>query len=335
MDEANAMAGYKLDGFFEFLSKEFLAEDFYRGRDKKRTDLSRLLGMDKLERLGIPANITAHGPLILEHEPDITVERFGMEILPKFVMPAYAVRSAKNSTGKAVLYCHGHGAGGVADCFVRKGQYHKNLPLALALRGYDVFTFEPAAFGNFTIENFKSDGDYSPCYPLATRLLLYGITAAGLRVYQARRVADYMREKYGVNEYAVAGISGGGLVCMLYGALYDDAYANVISCFSNLFETSIMAIRHCVDNFIPDIFSVGDIPDIIAMNAPKKLLLQSGVNDPIFPIEASKESYARVKGAYKALGIEGIDWETVIRRSVKPGFAEVNIRAFQSGYERQ
>ena len=36
----------------------------------------------------------------------------------------------------------------------------------------------------------------------------------------------------------------------------------------------------------------------------------------------------------KALGIEGIDWDAVIRRSVKPAFADMNAQAFRAGYEQ-
>lgn len=34
----------------------------------------------------------------------------------------------------------------------------------------------------------------------------------------------------------------------------------------------------------------------------------------------------------KAMDLDAIDWPTVIRENVKPGLAEVNIRAFEAGY---
>lgn len=34
----------------------------------------------------------------------------------------------------------------------------------------------------------------------------------------------------------------------------------------------------------------------------------------------------------KAMNLPGIDWEKVIRENVKPGFAEINMKAFQAGY---
>jgi indolepyruvate ferredoxin oxidoreductase beta subunit len=34
----------------------------------------------------------------------------------------------------------------------------------------------------------------------------------------------------------------------------------------------------------------------------------------------------------KAMGIEGIDWDEVIRGNVKKGFDELNIKAFHAGY---
>jgi indolepyruvate ferredoxin oxidoreductase beta subunit len=35
----------------------------------------------------------------------------------------------------------------------------------------------------------------------------------------------------------------------------------------------------------------------------------------------------------KALGVEGVDWESTIHDNVKAGFGEINHKAFQAGYE--
>jgi len=192
--------------------------------------------------------------------------------------------------------------GGLRDCFVNAGQYHKNMPHTLAMRGYTVFAFEPAGFGHFKIDDYANQ-DETRCHSLSMRLLLYGMTALGLRVFQTKCLADHMRANYSVNKNAIVGISGGGTVCMLYGAIYDDVFASVISCYSNTFKASIMAMHHCICNAVPGIMEAGDIPDIIAMSAPKKLFLQSGINDPIYPVDGARSAYAFVKSIYEKLGI--------------------------------
>lgn len=309
---------YKLDSFFQQLYERDCRqgdplltcpqEDFPKIQREKRALLQRLLGIDKLNEMA--SQIESSSPVFLgeEKKDGCVIRQIGMTILPGLTMPAYILKPNRprlDQTGHpiGIIYCHGHGKGGVRDCFDRKDPpaYHKYIPLTLAERGYTVFTFEPAAFGDFRITDYQ--GKDTGCYPVTTRLLLHGITAVGLRVYQAMSVARYMAEQ-GIQHYGIAGISGGGTVTSLYAALDDQPSAVVISGYANLFSNSIMAVNHCVDNFVPNILQVGEMPYIISLAVPKPLYVASGTRDPIFPLEGTKKAVSILSDIYQRQGIK-------------------------------
>ena len=301
---------FRLDGFMDYLyeknagrGEELLAArgNAWRAlRDEKRSLLRRGLGLDKLEAMAVPVKTEQTG---LFEADGLTVRAMSMEILPRLTMPFYIVEAAvprldRDGSKKAVLYSHGHGQGGVLDCLVQKTPqaYHKNIPIAMAKRGYTVYMYEPAAFGDFKMENYVYNGD-GACYPAATQLLMHGITLAGLRVFQSMRLADYM-EEHGVRRYAAAGISGGGMVTSLYAALDDRISAVVVSSYASLYRECAMAMHHCVDNFIPNIFDIGEMPYVISLAIPKPLYVASGARDPIFPVEGVRKGIAILEALY-------------------------------------
>lgn len=303
---------YKVDDFMEFLYEENShagevllttdKKDFERLRENKREDLRKCLGIDKLE-----AYACIEKPILLETEEheNYKVEQFGMKIASKLVMPFYVLTPhkpllTKRNSPKGVIYSHGHGDGGVRDCLIVKDprEYHKNIPLTLVERGYTVYMPEPVAFGDFNITRSNYiKGDIS-CFPITTQLLLHGITTVGLRVFQIKCIADLM-EKQGIEDYAISGISGGSTVASMYAAIDDRLKATALSGFVNMYKSSIMGMYHCVDNFIPNILSVGESPYIVAMGVPKPIYISSGTCDKIFPLEGTKKAIRIIQEIYK------------------------------------
>ncbi len=302
---------YRVDDFMEFLYQSTVRDnplelcgkdEFYRLKEEKRKKLKKILGLDTLYDLRqhyafepsvrVVAEDTAFG---------FGVQHLAMEVLPKLTVPACIVHTKKASQ-KAVLYCHGHGEGGFYDCIDEnsKDAYHKNIPIKLAERGYTVFMFEPVAFGDLVLENYDSK-EVSSCFSLTTNLSLFGITTLGLRIFEALTLADYMK-KNAFPMYATLGISGGGTCASFLNAVDDGSVANVISCYANLFKTYIMQMHHCIDNFVPNILSIGEMPHVISLCAPKKLFITAGTQDPIFPLEGTQKAVAILSAIYQKLG---------------------------------
>jgi hypothetical protein len=110
------------------------------------------------------------------------------------------------------------------------------------------------------------------------------------------RVADYI-EGNG-ERFAVTGISGGGLLASMYGALDDRVVAAAISGYTNMYRESIMPIRHCVCNFVPGIFDIGEMPHVISLICPRPLFISSGTTDNIFPVEGVRKAFNIIREIY-------------------------------------
>jgi hypothetical protein len=63
-----------------------------------------------------------------------------------------------------------------------------------------------------------------------------------------------------------------------------------------------MSISHCIDNYIPGLLNWAEMYDIAGLIAPRPVFFESGEKDNIFPIAASRESFARVRKIYEVFG---------------------------------
>jgi hypothetical protein len=74
-----------------------------------------------------------------------------------------------------------------------------------------------------------------------------------------------------------------------------------VSGYLNTFRDSILSLSHCMDNYVPGILNWCEMYDVAGLIAPRPLFIESGDKDNIFPIEASRESYKRVKRVYESM----------------------------------
>lgn len=181
--------------------------------------------------------------------------------------------------------------------------YQKNFAEELALRGNTVIAFEPVGFGKARLKkDMKKPFYISSCETVSMHSLMYGFTTASLRIYQAQRCIDILK-KEGLSRFGIMGISGGGLVA-LYTSLIDDRIEKtVVSGYVNTFGESVFSRWHCTDNYIPELMTVGDMYDFASALAPKKLLLECGEKDKLFPIDGTLQAIKRVSDVYKKLGV--------------------------------
>lgn len=291
---------YNTDNFFDYLYSKRKNEPLSLCRDAdelrmlsddKYTRLSSALGLDKLENMysGVSVCRTDSGELCLE-------------ILPGLKAPLWILEPAESSS-KTVLYLPGHDKNGAKGSFTFLGQenpFHKWLPLRLREMGYRVLVPELIGFGE-TIKEVYSD-DYNGCYAHSELLLMHGMTLAGLRTFQAQCVMDAASELLGINSFLVYGVSGGGLIASLLISADSRIEAAAISNYGASFHSSVMAMKHCVDNYIPGILDIGECADIIGLGAPLPLLLTNGRNDRIFPHAGVCETADELRRIYAIAG---------------------------------
>jgi hypothetical protein len=100
------------------------------------------------------------------------------------------------------------------------------------------------------------------------------------------------------------GISGGGLHTMYSTCLDERIKACVISGYYSTFKDSIFAMHHCACNFVPGLADFGEMYDLVGLIAPRPMLVEAGDHDPIFPIEAVRESVEKAHKVYAVFGAE-------------------------------
>ncbi|MEH7381594.1 alpha/beta hydrolase family protein [Bacillus sp. JJ1533] len=263
--------------------------------------------------LGTYKNDAPLQPKIVEQKGYEHYTRYSIEIstLPSLRLQMYVLvpNHLGGKKAPAILALHGHGYGNKdivgldPDGNDRKGDpgLHKDFAIELVKRGFIVMAPELIGFGDRT---YSDDMSHSPsdnsCYSLATQLLLYGKTLAGLRVFECQKVLDFMEEYEEIDSSRIGcmGISGGGLVAAYTSVLDKRIQATVVSGYTNTFKGSIMNRRHCLDNYVPGILQYAEMPELIALMVPRPLFIESGKKDHLFPVKETEKAIQQIKSIY-------------------------------------
>ncbi|RFB18388.1 dienelactone hydrolase [Bacillus sp. HNG] len=258
-------------------------------------------------------------PTIIEQKVYDQYTRYSIEIttLPSVRLQMYVLvpNNLKGKKAPAILALHGHGYGNKDIVGLdpsgndRKGDpgLHKDFAIELVKRGFVVMAPELIGFGErtYSIDKRQSPSDNS-CYSLASQLLLFGKTLAGLRVFECQRVLDFMEDFKEVDSSRIGcmGISGGGLIAAFTTILDKRIQATAISGYTNTFKGSIMNRRHCLDNYIPGILQYAEMPELIALMVPRPLFIESGKMDHLFPVKETEKAIKDIKSIYSERNVD-------------------------------
>ena len=88
------------------------------------------------------------------------------------------------------------------------------------------------------------------------------------------------------------------MLTLFTAALDQRVTCAVVSGYFNTFRDSIMAVRHCLCNFVPGIVQLVEMVDIAGLLAPRPLLIETGTQDPIFPTAATQRAYRELHKIY-------------------------------------
>ena len=235
--------------------------------------------------------------------------REGLDAFGYFLIPADAPLNSP-----AVLCLPGHGRG--VECILgimedgsqrppgTSDDYARDFALQCVAHGYPTFALEQISFGRRRDALAVRTGQGSSCTRDSMAALMLGETMAGWRVADAQRTLDYLAGRREVNgrRLAVMGISGGGLTALWTAGLDTRVRAAVVSAYFNTFQASILAMDHCVDNYVPGLSRTVEMPDLAGLVAPRPLFVESGSRDPIFPLAGFEAAVARAREIYAAFG---------------------------------
>ena len=241
--------------------------------------------------------------VLFQSRPDSTV--FGYFLTPRNL----------RAPAPAVLCLHGHGRGvddivGIREDGTMRSRlagYQKDFALQCVRRGYVVLAIEQLGFGHRRDAAARASGPRSPsCLPAAGAALLLGQTMAGWRAWDAIRSIDYLttRPEVDAARLGVMGISGGGATSFFTAALDERLKAAVVSGYFNTFRDSILSISHCIDSYIPGMLRYAEMYDIAGLIAPRSLFIETGADDEIFPVEATRYAVEKSGEIYHVMDAE-------------------------------
>ncbi|HZH62662.1 MAG TPA: alpha/beta hydrolase family protein [Metabacillus sp.] len=252
---------------------------------------------------------------VIEKTEKEEYSRIRVEIttLDNLIMPTYILIPKKNTNSKfpAVLALHGHGFGSKEIVGLNvdgtENDYdpgiHQNCAIELVKKGMVVVAPELIGFGDRKLvrDTHSDNQNQNSCFAIASQLLLMGKTLAGLRVFECRKVLDFIETINEVDPDRIGcfGFSGGGLVAAFTSIVDQRIKATVLSGYTNTFKGSIMERNHCLDNYIPGVLQLGEMPELIGLIAPRPLFIESGMGDPLFPVKHVKEAFEVLTHIYE------------------------------------
>jgi len=271
-----------------------------------RAKIAELLG-------GFPAKPSALQPQTLDVRefPGYRREKFVFESRPGMLVLGYLLTPHGSAPPHPAMICipgHGRGVDDIVGIDAQgrdrtdKPGYQHDFAIQVVEHGMAAVAIEPLAFGCRRDPLTRAKGaEATACQPSAGAALLLGETMIGWRVHDVMRAIDWIetRPELDARRVGCMGISGGGTVTTFAAALEPRLRAAMISGYLNTFRDSIMSLSHCIDNYVPGILNWAEAYDVAGLIAPRPLFVESGIKDDIFPVEASKASFARVKKVYE------------------------------------
>lgn len=288
----------------------------FNARNRKEAEAWQRRLRPKLVELlgGFPAERSALNPRTLETRefPGYRREKFVIDSKPGFAVLGYLLTPKTGQLPYPSMICvPGHGRGvddivGIDDKGrdrTDKAGYQHDFAIQAVEHGMAAVAIEPMAFGCRRDARSKARGlGNSACQPSAGAALLMGQTMIGWRAWDVMRTIDWIetRKELDAKRVGCMGISGGGTCTLFSSAVEPRIRVALVSGYLNTFRDSILSLAHCIDNYVPGILNWCEMYDVGGLIAPRALFVESGEKDDIFPVEASRASFERVKKVYEA-----------------------------------
>jgi hypothetical protein len=277
--------------------------------EKKRPELRREF-LDMIGLWPLPPRTDLHATITGKVETDLfTVEKLHFQSSPGLYVTAnlYVPKRAK-LPAPAVLYVCGH-ANTVIDGvpYGSKVSYQRH-PAWFAEHGYVCLILDTLELGEILGEHH---GTYRRGMWWWQAL---GYTPAGIECWNAMRALDYLesRKEVDAKRLAVTGRSGGGATswwlaaaddrpqCIIPVAGITDLYSHVIEGVAPRLRDGVIS-GHCDCMYFVNTYR-WDFGRVIALCAPRPLLLGNSDADDIFPVAGYRRLADKVRHIYELYG---------------------------------
>jgi dienelactone hydrolase len=214
----------------------------------------------------------------------------------------------------------------VMQAYHRENYGGRPTATELARRGYVVITIDALMFGErrlmrdkdfhhgwdrskYSLETAKLLNDVcrSKEATLVKSLMLAGYTWPGLVTWDDQRTIDYLVTRPEVDPARIGclGVSMGGHRTLYLAGMDERIAAACVVGFMSTVHPMIKAHidTHSFVHFVPGLHQFLDMPDVVAMMAPKPLMVQQCRKDGLYPPVGMVESVAKIAAVYAQAGV--------------------------------
>ena len=284
----------------------------YRGGDvgawqtALRSQLRELIGLPRVE-----SPTTAHTLWRQEHELG-SIEKLILTGETHADIPAYFCTPRHATPPYPVMIClQGHSTGMHNSVGLdRETETHaivvegdRDFALGALRRGFAALCIEQRSLGTRR-ELLQEHTSSNSCHDAAMRALMLGRTLQGERVFDVARGINYLEQRGDVDlqRLGIMGNSGGGTTAIYAAALIDRIQFAMPSCAFCTYAGSSMQIYHCSCHYIPGILQYAEYADVLGLFAPKPVVIVSGRDDEISPLQDVQQAFISLQKIYRASG---------------------------------
>jgi hypothetical protein len=274
-----------------------------------RPRLRAALGLDVLET-GLAGHTPRAVPSASVDCGEYTRESWHLWVEPTAPLPFYLLRP-KGACGPRPLMLtpHGHNhphiyVGIARDDAEAKSiaEGERDVAVQAVREGYITIAPTARGFGETRTEEDMLLDAISSCRTQLLHGLLVGRTPIGERVWDISRLIDWATETLDIDpdRIGITGNSGGGTTSLFAAACDTRISVAVPSSYFCTFAGSIGSIYHCACNYVPGILGLGEMHDVAGLIAPRAFCAVAGRDDPIFPIEHTRQAFDELRRIYAA-----------------------------------
>jgi len=215
-----------------------------------------------------------------------------------------------------ILAAHGHGRGkadicGVAETAEEQGQVaalNYDYAQQFVREGYVVIAPDWRGFGERSSPAEWARPGRDPCNVnyMASGYLGYHLLA--LQIWDAMRTLDYLQSRPEVDpeRLGMGGLSFGGTMTTYVTALDPRLKVACISGYLSTIKGDAIGMRglanFCGAQYMPGLLTIGDIPEVAGLIAPRPLVVEMGEQDTCFVIDDMLVAFGQLSRIYTAAG---------------------------------